>query len=223
MSYRNATTGAYPVSRYEIIRANPHVSFPAAWGDDVAAGLGYDYVTPVAKPEPTATTKVVEGPPEFNGTKWIQTWAFVDLTAEELAAAAEAKRQAVYAALESKAAAVQAEKVRARDAGFDVDGTHFDSDQSARISYAELALRLAGEPTFSTPWKASEGVWVTMTAALYATVAATGATHIMSVFAWQAGVDATLAQIKAHFESSVISADEALSQVEAVGVEYEAE
>lgn len=210
--YRNTTTGQYPVTKGEIVRANPNVSFPAAWTDAVAQQMGYDFVVPTPKPEPTATTRVVEGPPENDGTRWLQTWAQVDLSTEELAAAEEAKSASVLTAAQAKADAIQAEKVRARDAGFLVDGVLFDSDQSARISYAELALRLASDPTFVTPWKASAGAWVTMDAAKYAQVAATGGAHIQAVFAWQAARDQELAAIL----GGSGTADEKLAAIAAV-------
>lgn len=86
----------------------------------------------------------------------------------------------------AKLQAVQAEKVRARDAGFFVADTLFDSDISARTSYTELGLRLSHNPSFTTQWKASAGQWVTMDAALYAQVMTAGEAHITAVFAWQA-------------------------------------
>lgn len=93
----------------------------------------------------------------------------------------------------AKSAAVQAEKVRARDAGFIANGVLWDSDQSARVSYSEIALKLLATPTFATPWKASQGVWVTMDAATYAAVSSAGETHVQNVFAWQAARDAEIA------------------------------
>ena len=86
----------------------------------------------------------------------------------------------------AKLQAVQAEKVRARDAGFLVGDTLFDSDISARTSYTELGLRLAQNPAFTAQWKASAGQWVTMDAALYEQVVIAGEAHITAVFAWQA-------------------------------------
>ena len=70
--------------------------------------------------------------------------------------------------------AIQAEKVRARDGGFMVGGTLFDSDISARTSYTELGLRLSQNPSFTTQWKASAGQWVLMDAALYSQVVIAG-------------------------------------------------
>ena len=62
----------------------------------------------------------------------------------------------------------------------------FDSEAEARVSYLELSMKLQADPTFSTQWKASSGVWVEMDAALYGQVATDGEAHIAGVFAWQA-------------------------------------
>ena len=82
-----------------------------------------------------------------------------------------------------------------RDSGFIVGTTKFDSDQSARIAYAELATRFMQDPTFTTRWKASDGVWVDMTKELFDAVYTAGAEHIASAFAWQAGKEAELASL----------------------------
>lgn len=91
-----------------------------------------------------------------------------------------------------KRAAIQAEKVRARDGGFEVDGVWFDSDASARLSYLEFGQMLEQDAALSETWKASAGAWVTMDAVLFSSVQAAGEAHIRAVFAWQAHQDATL-------------------------------
>lgn len=70
------------------------------------------------------------------------------------------------------------------NAGFDLNGIHYDYDTNARIAYRELADELRDDPTYTTPWKASEGHWVTMDADQYTLVKAAGKAHIESVFAW---------------------------------------
>lgn len=96
----------------------------------------------------------------------------------------------VEALAATKLALIQAAKVAARDAGFEVAGVLYDSDLSARVAYRELSDELADDETYTTSWKASEGVWVTMDAALYAQVYATGKAHVAAVFAWQAAREA---------------------------------
>lgn len=90
-------------------------------------------------------------------------------------------------------AEIGARKNTMRDGGFLVDGVLWDSDAGARLAYAELAQRLAADPSFTTRWKASEGQWVTMTAALFAAVYTAEADHIASAFAWQEAEEARLA------------------------------
>jgi hypothetical protein len=107
-----------------------------------------------------------------------------------------------------KLTAVQAEKVRARDAGFMVADTLFDSDISARTSYTELGLRLSQNPSFETQWKASSGQWVLMDAALYSQVVIAGEAHITAVFAWQAAKEQEIADC------------ETVEELEAVDVVY---
>lgn len=90
----------------------------------------------------------------------------------------------------AKLNAIHAEKNRARDAGFTVDGVLFDSDTQARVAYLELEMQLDRDPAYSVQWKASEGLWVTMNAELYAQVKAAGQAHIENCFAWQAAREA---------------------------------
>jgi hypothetical protein len=121
----------------------------------------------------------------------------------------------------AKAAEVQAEKCRARDAGFWVDGVRFDSDQSARTAYLELADMLTAVPAYSTPWKASPGAWVTMDAVLYAKVRAAGAAHVSACFAWQSVRDAELAAVSAAVADGRMTAHEARTAIAAVSTTYE--
>lgn len=79
------------------------------------------------------------------------------------------------------------------DGGFELNGTLFDSDINARMAYAELGMKFQASPTYSTQWKASPGVWVTMDATLYAQIASAGEAHISGIFAWLAGVQAQIA------------------------------
>lgn len=120
----------------------------------------------------------------------------------------------------SKTTAIQATKVSARDAGFDVGGVHFDSDASARISYGELSDMLKTDPAYTTPWRASSGAWVTMDATLYAQVQAAGAAHLQGVFAWQAARDADLAAIQAAVTAGTMTEAEARGAIEAVSTSY---
>lgn len=89
--------------------------------------------------------------------------------------------------------AISARKNDFRDGGFVLGGVRWDSDPAARLAYAELAQRLAADSAFVTRWKASEGQWVDMSAALFQTVYTAGAAHISTAFAWQEAEEARLA------------------------------
>lgn len=104
----------------------------------------------------------------------------------------------------AKLAAIHAEKNRIRDAGFLVDGVLFDSDLPARTSYAELAIALQQDPSLTLRWKASPGVWVTMDAALFAKVYATGRKHLEACFAWQEAQEQALAEAKTTEDAQAI-------------------
>lgn len=94
----------------------------------------------------------------------------------------------------AKSAAVQTEKVRVRDGGFLVGGVLFDSDASANVAYLNYFTRVSMDPAYTVAnWKASAGVWVTMTAALFAQVSAGFGANSEAAFNWQAARDAEIA------------------------------
>ena len=139
------------------------------------------------RPETHEIVEDVTSPDLFigNALAYDGGWAIVD---------AEAIANKMTELKATKLQAVQAEKVRARDAGFMVADMLFDSDISARTSYTELGLRLSQNPSFTTQWKASPGQWVTMDAALYAQVMTAGEAHIAAVFAWQAAKEVEIGE-----------------------------
>lgn len=108
-------------------------------------------------------------------------------------APAEEPGPSLEAVKAAKLAAIQAEKSRIRDGGFVAAGALFDSDEAARVAYLELAMKLQADPEFSTAWKASDGVWVTMNTELFSQVYAAGAAHIAACFAWQGAREAEVA------------------------------
>jgi len=87
---------------------------------------------------------------------------------------------------DAKLRAINEGKNGALDGGFIHNSVLFDSDSKARLAYLELALKLGQDPTYSTPWKASSGVWVTMDAALFSALQPTYEAHIQACFQWQA-------------------------------------
>lgn len=144
----------------------------------------------------TAGTEEAWNAVAWEDTRTKPTWA-------ELQAAAP---NPLDLARTEKLAAIQTEKVMARDGGFTVGGVFFDSDLSARVAYQELAGKLAADPSYSTQWKASEGVWVTMDAVLFAQVAAAGEAHISAVFTWQAAREQEVANAVAAEDADALAA-----------------
>ena len=93
----------------------------------------------------------------------------------------------------AKLEAINDGKNAALDGGFMHDGTLYDSDAKARLAYLELAVKLNQLTTYSTPWKASTGQWVTMDAASFAALQPAYEAHIAGCFAWQAAREAEVA------------------------------
>ena len=85
---------------------------------------------------------------------------------------------------EQKQFALNQEKKQKLNSGFYIDDILFDSDTNARLAYAELRLKISRDPAYTVPWKASEGNWVTMNAALLDQIESAGEEHIANVFAW---------------------------------------
>lgn len=133
----------------------------------------------------------------FNGA----AWEIVDATQEE------PKQDPEYIPsledlLAAKMDSVNEGKNLALDAGFlftvgegeEARAVLFDSDAKARQAYLELAVKLGQDQAYSTPWKASRGVWVDMDAALFAAVQPSYEAHVEACFAWQAAREQELAQ-----------------------------
>ena len=191
----------------KIIRDKTTLRVPYIFQDaeavEIKAGMFVDgrlYAGDI-RPETHEILEGVPAPDLFigNALKYDGGWAIVD---------AEAIANKMDELKATKLEKVQAEKVRARDAGFMVADTLFDSDISARTSYTELGLRLSQNPAFTTQWKASAGQWVVMDAALYSQVVIAGEAHITAVFAWQAAKEMEIADC------------ETVEELEAVEITY---
>lgn len=68
--------------------------------------------------------------------------------------------------------------------GVFVDGVLFDTDIPARVAYQELAFLFQRNPTETVQWKASDGVWITMTAALFEKLQTAFRQHLENVFSF---------------------------------------
>lgn len=198
--YINTETNQYPLSISAIRKLHPNTAFPQPFVAPPQYALVYSSTQPAYNQH---TQAIRETAPILVDGKYEQQWEVYDLplTPEEYT-------QKLDTLKAQKREAVQRGKVIARDGGFDIDGTHYDSDLPARMSYNELAVRLQQNPTYSTPWKASEGQWVTMDAPLYASVVTHGEAHMTAVFTWQATKEAE------------INACTTIEQLEAVSVMY---
>ena len=100
--YRYRTTGLV-VSKQQLIYDHPNISLPAEWTPEVLDILDVDYVKPVARPDITATQRLVEGQPEQreDGRRY-QTWRVEDLGTEEVAALVVGAKEAACARLNAK-------------------------------------------------------------------------------------------------------------------------
>ena len=91
------------------------------------------------------------------------------------------------------------------DGGFLHNGVLFDSDSKARLAYLEFAHKLSTQATYSTPWKASTGQWVTMDATLFAALQPAYEAHISACFAWQAEREMEVAAAQTVAEVEAVS------------------
>ena len=111
MSYALVINGAvarYPYSLATLRADNPQVSFPRELDDAKLAEWGVLAVQPTAKPSYNEAKNIVEGTPALNGGAWVQTWAEVDASAEEIAARQEmAANMAAVAAAKADAFVAQ--------------------------------------------------------------------------------------------------------------------
>lgn len=91
------------------------------------------------------------------------------------------------------------------DGGFLHNGVLFDSDSKARLAYLEFAHKLSTQATYSAPWKASTGVWVTMDATLFTALQPAYEAHISACFAWQAAREMEVAAAQTAAEVEAVS------------------
>lgn len=80
----NNSVAKYPYTLRDLRKDHPNVSFPADAGDDVFADFGAAKVSPTVAPTPSATERVIEGTPAFNGTDWEQSWTLVQKSPEQI-------------------------------------------------------------------------------------------------------------------------------------------
>ena len=88
---------AYPYTQTDLIRDNPSTSFPA--GGVSPADLAEWNVFPVHFSEQPSidplAQKLIELPPVFDGSSWIQQWSVENLSQEEISAMTDAQASAI--------------------------------------------------------------------------------------------------------------------------------
>ena len=93
----NNIISAYPYTQTDLIRDNPSTSFPA--GGVSPADLAEWNVFPVHFSEQPSidplAQKMIELPPVFDGSSWIQQWSVENLSQEEISAMTDAQASAI--------------------------------------------------------------------------------------------------------------------------------
>lgn len=86
----------YPYQPTQLRAENPNVSFPSEMADALLAEFGVYPVQPTSRPEyDPATQTLSEALPSYENGAWVQNWTVRDLTADEIAARAQARRAAL--------------------------------------------------------------------------------------------------------------------------------
>lgn len=175
----------YPISIDEFKSRFPNTAFAANFNEYQEYGYAEVFVS--EQPNYNYNQKIEEITPILTDGVYYQSWNVINfsdtMTPEEYQ---EFETNYINNLKSQKLAQVQTKKNELRDAGFLVDGVLFDSDIAARVAYSELGMQFMNNTEFSTSWKASNGVWVTMDYELYQKVMIAGKTHIESCFMWQA-------------------------------------
>ena len=95
----------------ELISANPNMSFPKVWNDNVNEALGVDPVLEAPAPAPSATHKIVvrNGVIQDSKGNWVQAWAekemFIEYTDSDGEVQTVAAQKAAYDAKQTAALA----------------------------------------------------------------------------------------------------------------------
>ena len=131
---------AYPLTKTDIARRHPQVSFPRGeYEDQLAVNLGY---TPVVATEPPAVdigmVAEVSGC-EFVGGDWVQTWQVRPMNEAEMQAAREQWK-------------AERELTVSRITVTTQTGNTFDGDETSQGRMARAIISLEAEPGTTTTW-----------------------------------------------------------------------
>jgi hypothetical protein len=87
---------------------------------------------------------------------------YTELTQEEFL---DLSKPTIQELAKRKKRKVQKEKVRVRDGGVIHNSVLYDTDDRAILAYTKLSMKMDKNPAYEiAKWKASDGVWVRMTA-----------------------------------------------------------
>lgn len=92
--------------------------------------------------------------------------------------------------------AIRQKKQQMRKSGVIVDRIRFDSDYNADLAYITFLDDVQRDPEFTKRWKASDGVWVTMTKDLCLRVRQAVSDHVDNIYKWQERIEVLLSQTK---------------------------
>lgn len=82
---KDGSVKKYPYSIEQLRADNPDTSFSANPPISTLGEWGVFPVAPTSMPAPTPTENFVQGPPEYRGGQWVQTWVSQPASAEETA------------------------------------------------------------------------------------------------------------------------------------------
>lgn len=175
---QDGTIIKYPYSIYDYKNDNPNVSLPD--GFDLTTLEGFAYVRELTV-ECDYRFYTLEKSGYVLARDGIIDVVYELIPSDVATVKAELKAQ------------VQVEKVRVRDGGLEINGTHWDTDERAQAAYVKFFLKLSQDPTYAKPdWKASDGQWTEMNAIVLNALSAALEQHETSVFVWQRNKEAEI-------------------------------
>ena len=134
---------AYPYGFSDLRRDNPNVSFAVPMTDEALAAWGVFPVAPVDPPAvDPATETLQESTPELLDGAWLQTWAVVAASTEEVTARTEARAAELRAQRD--------ELLNGSDWTQVPDASSAGADQHAWAVYRQALRKLPNQPGF--PW-----------------------------------------------------------------------
>ena len=81
--------------------------------------------------------------------------------------------------------ALKSKKIKLREQGLVVSGIKFDTDYNAEIAYLTFLNKTKDDPKYTTRWKASKGIWITMNRELCLKVKKLVDEYINNIYKWE--------------------------------------